>query len=198
MSSREVTVTGRKTYLDKMPGLRDLVAQLYVSGIKQDDMLAQLPISDKQTLRNWLKDEGVMSRADKLIRERTLRIVRKVDSTLEARLLDDKQRGQMSTETLLKIRKELMPDIAAQAPKGATVEAVMEFLWMRSATDERVAYVLDLMNQHDPNVESPEDAITTTAKEIVDGDWEGVEEVDGDLVMRMADIEDDIESEEGT
>lgn len=197
MSSREVAVTGRKSYLDKIDGLRDLVAQLYVSGIKQDDMLAQLPISDKATLRNWLKDEGVMSRADKLIRERTLRIVRKVDSTLEARLLDDKQRGQMSTETLLKIRKELMPDIAAQAPKGATVEAVMDFLWKRSATDERVAYVLDLMNQHDPNVEG--DAITVTAEEIVSGDWdEDAEEVDGDLVMRMAETPDDIEPEEGT
>jgi len=174
---------GRPTLLDKQPGLIELVAELYAAGLKQQDILAELPVSDTQTLRNWLKDERVAAKVEEIMREKSMRIRRKVDGELEARVSDPNRLRQMPPETLLKIRSELSKDFPERGSSDAEKTRILEKLYLMAATNPAAAQLIGELNL------DPEDTVTVTAEEITDA--EEVEAIDVDAVLANALKEDE-------
>lgn len=173
----EMTKRGRPTLLDKQPGLIELVAELYASGMKQGDILDNLPISDPQTLRNWLKDERVLVLVEEILRDKSIRIRRKIDGELEARVADPKRLRQMPPETLLKIRSELSKDFPDRRDSDAEHTRVVEQLYLMAATNPAAAELIAKLNL------DPDDTVTVTAEEIHEDD---VEAIDVDAVLAEA------------
>mgnify|MGYP001053231998 CR=1 FL=1 len=184
---------GRPTLLDKQPGLIELVAELYASGLKQKDILEEIPASDPQTLRNWLKDERVVQKVEEIIRERTLRIRRKIDGELEKRIADPNRIRQMPPESLLKIRDSMTKDLPPRSASDAEQTRIIEQLYLMASTDPAAAALIAKLNL------DPEGTVTVTAEEIVDDAEEAPAAIDVETVLEAAlqKQEDDIEPEEG-
>lgn len=71
------------------------------------DIAAELKCHE-DTLTDWVRDPRVLVHIKKLSDERTVRTTRQIDAELLARVLDPAKLKEMDTETLLKIRKELV------------------------------------------------------------------------------------------
>lgn len=155
---------GRPTLLDKQPGLIELVAELYSSGMNQDQMLENLPISTKAALRRWLKDERVVLQTEEIMRERSLRIRRKVDGELEKRLGDPNRLRHMPEESLLKIRKEMSSDFADRGASDAEHTRIIEQLYLAAANNPAAAELIAHLNL------DPDGTTTVTAEEVQDAD----------------------------
>lgn len=181
---------GRPTLLDKQPGLIELVAELYAAGLKQSEILDELPISQAATLRNWLKDERVVVHVEEIMRERSKRIRRKVDGEIEKRLSDPKRLRNMPEESLLKIRKEMSSDFPDRGSTDAEHTRIIEQLYLEAANNPAAAELIQKLNL------DPEATITVTAEEIEDAE-EAPAEIDVNAVLQSALQEDDSEAEEG-
>jgi hypothetical protein len=98
--------------LDRVDGLRDRVAELWSEGItnmgiaeavfKEFAEIESEPV--KQTIINWRADEQVANKIHALMRERTSRLVRKVDASIENVNWDD-----LTVKEKLEIRKAYAP-----------------------------------------------------------------------------------------
>jgi hypothetical protein len=102
--------------MDKHPDLRDLVATKFVEGASNQEIadainkaLPQLgtPVN-RETIPAYRRHASVEAKIAKLRRERINLITSKIDSKIEAWLNNAKIEHDI--ETLLKIRKELMPE----------------------------------------------------------------------------------------
>lgn len=101
--------------LDRVDGLRDRVAELWVEGLTNKAIaeavhsefseIEDVPV--KNTVINWRKDEGVENKINALMRARIGRIVRRTDAVI-AKALDEE--GEMTVDEAIKIRKEFAPD----------------------------------------------------------------------------------------
>lgn len=101
--------------LDRVDGLRDRVAELWVEGLTNKAIaetvhsefseIEDVPV--KNTVINWRKDEGVENKINALMRARIGRIVRRTDAVI-AKALDEE--GELTVDEALKIRKEFAPD----------------------------------------------------------------------------------------
>jgi hypothetical protein len=100
--------------LDKIDGLRDRVAELYASGatnkaiaqalFEEFNELEQPP--SKETILRWRRDdEQVSEKIHELMKDRTVRTVRKVDSRIEDKLVEE----DLTVKELLEIRKAYAP-----------------------------------------------------------------------------------------
>lgn len=181
---------GRPTLLDKQPGLIELVAELYAAGMKQSEILEELPISQAATLRSWLKDERVVIKVEEIMRERSMRIRRKVDGEIEKRLSDPNRLRNMPEESLLKIRKEMSADFPDRGSTDAEHVRIVEALYLEAAENPAAAELIRKLNL------DPSDTITVSAEEVAPEDEE-LEEIDVDAVLKAAQQADDIEPEEG-
>lgn len=93
-----------------LPGMRSRIAELAAAGMTQGQIGAALdPPADRKTVRGYLRDPVVATMLEKAIRERTNRITRAIDSTLEKKIEDPEQRAKIPTRELLEIRRELAP-----------------------------------------------------------------------------------------
>lgn len=100
--------------LDRVDGLRDRVAELWVEGLSNNAIAAAVhsefsEIEDvpvKNTIINWRKDDQVENKVNALMRARIGRIVRRTDAVI-AKALDE---DDMTVEEAIKIRKEFAPD----------------------------------------------------------------------------------------
>lgn len=101
--ARRARGKGRPAFLDSQEKI-DLFAEAVGSGMLVKEIMETFSIS-KSTVAASKKDPRVKVAALKYIEERVIRISRKVDSTIEARLLDPEE---LDTETLLRIRKEYL------------------------------------------------------------------------------------------
>lgn len=101
--------------LDRVDGLRDRVAELWVEGLTNRAIaetvhsefaeIEDVPV--KNTIINWRKDNQVENKVTALMRARIGRIVRRTDAVI-ARALDEE--GEMTVDEAIKIRKEFAPD----------------------------------------------------------------------------------------
>lgn len=108
-------VVGMTNTLDRVDGLRDRIAELWVEGLT-NAAIAEMVYSEfpeietvpvKSTIINWRKDNDVENKVNSLMRARIGRIVRRTDAVI-AKALDEE--GELGVEEALKIRKEFAPD----------------------------------------------------------------------------------------
>lgn len=105
---------GMTNTLDRIDGLRDRLAELYVEGYSNKSLAIKLhaefveieSVPVKGTIINWRKDETVENKIHTLMRERIGRIVRKTD----AQILADLEAGDLTVDEKIKIRKEFVPE----------------------------------------------------------------------------------------
>jgi hypothetical protein len=188
------TSPGPRTMLDRQEGLIEFVAELYASGMSQRDMIEELPISDRATLSKWIKDERVSLKVEEILREKSLRIRRKVDAELEARVSDKKRLQHMPPETLLKIRSELSKDFPERDGTDAEHVRIVEALYLKAAHNPAAAELIRELNL------DPEGTITATGEEVteaevVEPDPDALPPIDVDASLAAAFAEDDIEPE---
>lgn len=139
--------SGQPNRLDTTPGLRDLVAEVYAAGMTRKAMSEHLNCTDK-TLKRWLADPEVSVKVEALLRERIIRIRRRVDGELEARIGNKRRLSQMPEETLLKIRKELAADLPVRTD-ASSAERAVEKLWLIAADNPEAAKILHMLGLDD-------------------------------------------------
>lgn len=103
---------GNISTLDRIDGLRDRIAELWADGttnkgiaetvFKEFAEIESEPV--KQTIINWRQDEQVASKIHALMRDRTSRLIRKVDASIENVNWDD-----LTVKEKLEIRKAYAP-----------------------------------------------------------------------------------------
>jgi hypothetical protein len=97
--------------MEKRPELQVIVAEHYVAGDSNEQIAHALNAADsslnvhKDTILDYRRYPDVAVMIERLSKERIARLTRKIDSKLAARLDSD---DEIDTETLLKIRKELL------------------------------------------------------------------------------------------
>lgn len=94
---------GRKSALADEEFL-DLFCKAYVTNITNLE-LAELFNVNEKTIRQWKKDPRVIAISKKMVEDRVLGIVRKIDSTIAARLAHPEK---LETDILIKLRKEYL------------------------------------------------------------------------------------------
>jgi hypothetical protein len=76
--------------------------QCFADGMNRKDM-AELVGADVKTITNWRRQQRVRDAVRKLLQDRVQRVTAKVDSEIEARMLNA---GRLTIRELLEIRKE--------------------------------------------------------------------------------------------
>jgi len=100
--------------LDRVDGLRDLIAELWADGYsnkaiaeKAHSTFAEIEdVPVKNTIINWRHDEQVKNKIHAIMRDRVSRIVRRTDSELIARL---ENAEELTVKEIIDIRKEIAP-----------------------------------------------------------------------------------------
>lgn len=94
--------------MDREPDLQAVVAEAYVDGCTNEQIAEKLGRGvHKDTITDYKRHPGVMAIAERLTKERHLQITSKIDSAILKRL---EHVDKIDTETLLKIRKEILPE----------------------------------------------------------------------------------------
>lgn len=130
--------------LDRVDGLRDRVAELWVEGVT-NKALAETVHSEfadiedvpcKTTVINWRKDEAVENKIHSLMRARIGRIVRRIDAVIAAKIdnADD-----LTVDEALKIRKEFVPERDAFTDEKQDAAKIDEDLFGAMADDPEFA-----------------------------------------------------------
>lgn len=115
--------------LDRVDGLRDFIAESWAEGLTNKaiaeavhskfDEIESVPV--KSTIINWRHDEQVANKVHAIMRERTSRLVRKVDASIDNVNWDD-----ISVKEKLEIRKAYAPlrdEFASdEKPDGAKID----------------------------------------------------------------------------
>ncbi len=108
---------GRPSRLDN-PDFAKAVAEAYVSGMNFTDIGEMFGVT-ANTISIWCKNPVVVAHASRIAQERVLRIVRKTDAAIEKRLESVDDETKISTDLLLKIRRELDRSIHLDAASHA-------------------------------------------------------------------------------
>jgi len=105
---------GMTNTLDRVDGLRDRIAELWVDGATNKQIaetvhsefaeIEDVPV--KNTIINWRHDSQVTNKIHALMRERVSRIVRGTDAAIAARLENP---DELTVDEIIKIRKEIAP-----------------------------------------------------------------------------------------
>lgn len=106
---------GQTNTLDRVDGLRDMVAELYVEGYTNKALAEKVfaefaeieAVPVKNTIINWRRDEVVDNKIHSLMRERIGRIVRKIDGVIATKI---EHADELTVDEALKIRKEFVPE----------------------------------------------------------------------------------------
>lgn len=121
-----------------------LIAELYIDGQTNQDIADALGRGvHKDTITDYRRDPRVKKEIKRLSQEREALITRRVDRVIMKRL---ELAEEIDTETLLKIRKEMMPKRIEISGEQSTADLVKE-LW--EAADNNPALAAALMGLGD-------------------------------------------------
>ena len=87
--------------MDDKP-VRESLARMYADGLNRTQIAEELGVNPS-TVSGWVKRADVQGLISKFIEERSNRVLRHTDKTIEAKLMSSKE---LELEELLKIRKE--------------------------------------------------------------------------------------------
>lgn len=117
-------------------GLRELIAEAYADGRSRQQIADAIGDNcHKDTVTEYLKDDEIQAMIDRLSRERINRVTRKIDAALESRL---EHVDKIDTETLLKIRKEMLPE-RIEIDDKTDRSTLVEELWGAADQDPELA-----------------------------------------------------------
>jgi transposase len=106
---------------------RRTLARLYADGQKREE-IAKVFNVHPDTITTWVQRADVQAMISKYTEERANRILRKTDKSIEGRL---EHVDKMDIETLLKVRKEFVPDrseTTIKVDQAGAVEDLVEKL----------------------------------------------------------------------
>ncbi len=135
--------TGRKSKLSN-PEFAKKVAELYLAGLTREQIANELAPENggtaphEDTISTWTQDPRVQIHIKAGAAARVHRITRRIDKELEGRIMGS-HIDQMDTETLLRIRKELLGKIPADKENA---DAAMPDLWDVMDSNPEVAEAL--------------------------------------------------------
>jgi hypothetical protein len=141
-TTRNVMARGRPSKLAD-PAFAERVAKLYVEGMELGDIATELE-AHRDTITDWVRDPRVLVHVKRLSSERVAHTTRQIDAELLHRVLDPEVIRKMDTDTLLKIRKELV------GRGGGEVDA---------NTDDLEAGIFDLFDDNPELAEAMQKAI---------------------------------------
>lgn len=125
------------------PEYAQYVATLFVAGRSRKEMAEELDVGE-DTIGRWRRDPRVKAHAMKLIEDRTIQITRRVDSAIEARLLNA---DKMSIRELIEIRKEFLAGTLRQQQERLDEGTVSEAMAAIEKNPELVDELLALLNK---------------------------------------------------
>lgn len=128
---------------------RKTFARLYADG-QTREQIAQVFNVHLDTVTTWAHRADVQALISKYTEERANRVLRKVDKSIEGRLA---QVDDMDVETLLKIRKEFVPDRSETTIRVDQAGAIEDLVEQLTADPSLAAALLDGAKQPD----EPED-----------------------------------------
>lgn len=129
----------RPSLLDNEPYLAELIAELYLDGKTNQEIADALGRGvHKDTVTDYRRDPRVRKIIRRLSEEREALITRRVDRVILERL---KNAEEIDTETLLKIRKEMMPKRIEVSGEVSHADLVRE-LWEAADSNPELAATL--------------------------------------------------------
>lgn len=122
--------------MEREPELQEMVAKLFVEGKGNKEIAEALGRGvHPDTITDYKRHPAVQRIAMRMTRERHLQITSKIDTALAERL---KHADKIDTETLLKIRKEILPDRIEIADKTNS-GSIIEEMWDAANEDPQLA-----------------------------------------------------------
>jgi hypothetical protein len=106
------------------PEERERFAELYSRGLSRKEIAAEFGIHI-DTVTEWSKREDVRAVAERLMKERVQKILRKIDSAIEAAI---NQADDLSLDELLRVRREFVPQEFKFTGKMDSTPALEELL----------------------------------------------------------------------
>lgn len=129
----------RPSLLDNEPQLAELIAEMYLDGHTNQEIADTLGRGvHKDTITDYRRDPRVRKIIKRLSDEREALITRKIDKVLLARL---EKAQDIDTETLLKIRKEMMPK-RVEVSGGVEHADLVRELWEEADKNPALAAIL--------------------------------------------------------
>lgn len=131
--------------MDREPELRKVVAEAYVNGATNAEIAELLQRGvHADTITDYKRHPAVRAIALRLTEERHLQITSKIDNALMGRL--NSHIDKIDIETLLKIRKEVLPE-RIEIKDTTNRQAVVEELLKLSDSDPAAAKLLMEANE---------------------------------------------------
>ena len=127
--------------MDRNPWMRDIVAQGMVDGKTNQQIADDLQHgTHRDSVTDYKRHEAVLNIAERLTKERFVQITGKIDSSLLARL---EHVEKIDIETLLKIRKEVLPERIEITNKNNKQSIVQELFDLADSDPELAAQIMD-------------------------------------------------------
>lgn len=117
--------------------IRKQVAEMHADGNTRKAIASKFDVH-YDTVSSWLQREDVKAQVDKILRDRTHRILRSVDTRIETMIQNI---DKLSLDELLKVRKEFLPD-RKEIKLNVSKEDALSELWERVAEDPEAAQAI--------------------------------------------------------
>lgn len=121
---------------------RKVVAEMHANGETRAVIAEQYDVH-VDTVGSWLRNPEVKALVDKILRDRTTRVLRKVDTRIEGVL---QHIEKLTLDDLLKIRKEFLPDRKEIVVGSMNKEDMIAELFGRAADNPDAAALLFGLN----------------------------------------------------
>lgn len=120
------------------PEIVDQFVELYVAGATHQTIADTFGV-DRKTIQNWLKRPEIQAIISELRQRRVNRMTRKIDAMLEAKIDDPNAAKNLDVETLLKIRRELVPQKVEVGRAGEFEREAEAQAWAALDAGEKLA-----------------------------------------------------------
>ncbi len=159
----------RTSRLDTRPGLIEQVAEMAMMGLTNQEIADTVgENTHKDTIRAWKKDERVQAAMSTMRQESINRIDSKIVSRLQGIIDTPGELEKLDIDTLLKIRKELLPPAAQRVTVSRGVDEAAALTELYQLLNERpeVAAALGLGGPPPDEDHALPEATDTTGVEI--------------------------------